>query len=171
MCLLVNTSVHTPIECDSPFPYHQALTATESILVTKMLEYGEFSGWFTPYKYTLVNFRSGKTTMKPHNCSPFQEKVRVFYNAHGDDTTDIAYGIHAFFSKSVVEKEMVYYGRQQWNIHPFKAIIPKGAKYYVGAEGDIVSDKLIVFENDAAYEKYLSTHKRQPVTLNHPYIG
>ena len=36
----------------------------------------------------------------------------------------------------------------------FPAIIPKGSKYYIGNNKDIVSTNLIVFENEFRYEEY-----------------
>ena len=48
-----------------------------------------------------------------------------------------------------------------WTFKKFFAVIPAGSKFFVGKEddGDIVSNKLIIFESEDAYEEYCENHE------------
>ena len=52
---------------------------------------------------------------------------------------DIHAGIHAYLNI-----DNIFIGHDC--IHFFKAIIPKGAHYFIGREDDIVADKMIIFD-------------------------
>jgi len=170
MCLTVSDIIHEPVQNTAGFYYRHAITADKPILVTKFLECRRFNGgWMTPFQYHQVRFHNGVTTIKPKAGHPFDERVSAWRTFRGDwCPTDISYGIHSFYHKDQVEREMRHYHKETWDISPFKAIIPKGAKYYIGTDGDTVSNSLVVFENDKAYERYITRHG-EPITIDTYY--
>ena len=53
-------------------------------------------------------------------------------------------GYHAWAEKSTAKRACSY--RDDENV--FVAVIPQGAKYFVGTEGDIVSERLIMLNKE-----------------------
>ena len=47
----------------------------------------------------------------------------------------------------------MYYVSGPHELH--KCIIPKGTNYFVGRNGDVVSEKLLIFEKDCDFLEYL----------------
>jgi len=64
----------------------------------------------------------------------------------------VSKGIHAFRKKSKARGILCYYLYDYGQI--YDAIIPKGQKYYIGKDLDIVSDAMLIFTNEIAYKRY-----------------
>lgn len=78
----------------------------------------------------------------------------VFYNCFGNTVTVINEGLHSCRTLETAERL-----RKENKKHSIcTAIIPKGSKLYYGVDGDVVSNKLIIFENNEAMNKWLSEH-------------
>lgn len=116
-------------------PIHKnALIATEDIRCYKWL-IKRSSFLPTPFKDELIVFKNGIA---------IQETDDFSYGAFGD----ICKGIHSFqkrFNRII--------GRNYYSI------IPKGTQYYIGDANDLVSLKLIIFENKFRYWIYKIFHK------------
>ena len=159
MCLTISNTVHEPVKNEAGFYRYHATTADKPIAVTKFLEKTFSGGWMTPYQYHRVTFRNGATTIKPTKGRPFEHTRTAWRSYRGDwCPVDVEHGIHAYYHEDAVQREIKHYAAETWDIHPFKAVIPKGAKYFIGLDGDIVSDSVKVFENDKAYERYIAKH-------------
>ena len=118
MCLIIDSTKHKKL-----FGFYLPKIAKKDIPVYKEL-YHCCSGQIeTPYQEYPVLFHEKKAVLKS------------IFTRHGGS---IYKGIHAY------RKEIS--GLLNWKIH--KAIIPKGSLYYIGMHLDIVSTKLIIFEND-----------------------
>ena len=64
----------------------------------------------------------------------------------------IRVGFHLYDNIRDAETSYVFYHGGE---HIKPAIIPKGAEYCIGDDGDIVANKIIVFENEDQRKKYL----------------
>ena len=159
MCLYVDTNKHLANNSFVP------KIAETDILVYKLLCLCSNEEFITPYQGYPISFEKGKfvypkTEIGKINCEFFT----------------IDEGIHSYFSKSAIEHilDIRYSHIDSKNLIVFEneneivynkydsihyAIIPKGSKYFIGIDGDIVSNNLIVFENEIVYNKYESTHK------------
>ena len=118
MCLVIDPTKHKKL-----FGFYLPKIAWKDIPVYKELHHS-CSGWIkTPWRNYPVTFHENKAVLK----STFTQ----YYD-------EIHEGIHAY------RKEISTL--RNCKIH--KAIIPKGSLYYIGIRNDIVSTKLIIFEND-----------------------
>ena len=84
--------------------------------------------WMTPYKCYNVKFKDGHCILRA-KISPI--KINPYKDVIGK-------GIHSFLSKDV----------NGLGGYRFNAIIPKGTRYYIGDCGDMVSEKLIIYEDN-----------------------
>lgn len=119
----------------------EPLIAQEDIKCFKILR--EESGqWITPYRDYPIKFNIELTS--EDNEKDTLLKVFGFYQV------DKGY-FHSCNSKESAIKYMqdikITYTRRKYKCPPltaFKAIIPKGSKYYIGAGEDLCSNKLII---------------------------
>lgn len=164
MCLTININAH-----EKKDGYYHAIVAKNPILTQKAIEF-KWQCMTTPFQYEPVKFKDGIFIMKPRKAWPFEAQKYGTIDKSGQDDTQIKYGIHSYYDEYAADGEMEYARQHYWDFKLFKAIIPPRAKYYVGREGDIVSSKLIVFETDEAYEKYVAEHypKKKVITLDYP---
>lgn len=143
MCLYIENAVHTETmkyrNQDIPKP----LVADKDILCFKHLRKNVYHYYYTPYQLKTVEFNKNGVAELVSNVK--SEKLPFTMNKSLLSLGFIiTKGIHSFSFK-----KHPYYGTLC-----FKAIIPQGALYYVGNNKDLVSSKLIIFEDDDAYEKY-----------------
>ena len=150
MCLLVSDKSVTP------------LTATKPIKVYKVLTSASKDKWITPVMGKKVRFVFGKCNMGNNLMRGivyysdfgyyhvYWEKGELSVNFDslfesidvrelGIKDVCVHQGIHAYTDKSSLllnEKNAV-----------FEAVIPKGAHYFIGAENEIVADKMIIYKN------------------------
>ena len=147
MCLTINRAIHALTK----YGEFKAFTAKTDIAVDKLLEENGavIDGLSTPYQYLPIKFRKGRVTLE----------ARGF--ASVTTAAEVAIGIHAFCSRKATEHELDYARSYGWVFKKFFAVIPAGSKFFVGREidGDIVSNKLIIFESEDAYEEYCENHE------------
>ena len=133
MCLTVNKKIHTNFK---------PLVAKYDIQVIKLLccHLNETVEYVTPYFFKIVNFKNGKCMLKTHKFTveflknPLQQKVYDMI---------ISEGIHSMTSIAPQALLSQHY-----------AIIPKGTKFFIGTDCDIVSKKLIIFQSQSDYFSY-----------------
>ena len=154
MCLNIKTRWH---KTDNPSIF-MALKAEKPIVAHKLLEMQD-GILATPYQYLPIEFRSGKKTVKGQG---FEKKNTSIVNG----MYKIPYvrcGVHAFSDKKSAKAAIANACGMGWDFLNYRAVIPAGSYFFIGCEGDIVSDKLIIFENEDAYNKYAEAN--EPCTL------
>lgn len=132
MCLIVNEHCHKETINRNGIEIPKPLKADTNLKVKKMLVYlgfGDGGNYITPFQNKLICFNEDgicylESDLKKKKKFPFNFK----YNC-----ATITNGIHSY---TCSVKNFCHY-----------AIIPKGAKYYVGCNSDVVSDRLLIFEN------------------------
>ena len=121
MCLAIDKGFHKN---------NEPLIAERNIRVYKCLDMDQF-GITTPFMYYPIEFdEEGK-------CILISKKLELT----SQDT--IREGIHACRTKKAAE--FICFMFPEAGTTTFKAIIPKGTKYFIGNNGDIVSEKIIIY--------------------------
>lgn len=134
------------------FPKEQIKIAKKPIIVFKIIGkeekyfFGIIKRWHSPMYESEVPRKYGKILS---GCKNLDIKRDV----HGDDFIDIGY--HTYNSQLTAKESFVYIESRQ--IKP--GLIPQGAEYCEGESGDIVSNQLILFEDDRKLEKYVLNNK------------
>ena len=121
--------------------------AKVDIFVYKCLDYfyGNFcTPYCTPFYFFPIFFENGEYVLKVKNFT---------YNKSSNNKR-VEEGIHSYYNKSAAQK------LEKDGIEKHYAIIPKGAKYYIGNNGDVVSTELIVFETEEHYKKYVEKSEK-----------
>ena len=120
MCLSINKKFHKN---------NKPLKAEKDIRVYKCLDI-QF-GITTPFMYHPIKFdEEGKCILTSGELKPTSE-----------DT--INKGIHAYRTKNDAIITCLMF--PETGTTAFKATIPKGTKYFIGNNGDIVSEKMIIY--------------------------
>ena len=163
MCLSVNLNFHK-VKNDKPI----ALVAKQSILVYKILEVKN-NHYRTPYMNKAVNF-DDEYGMFFYKTTRFSiDRVLPFYNQGREHREyNVSRGIHSYIDLAKANCA------NDWirdcclnaipNIH--YAIIPKGSKFYIGSDCDIVSSNLVVFENEAKYNENKEYFGDEPIEFS-----
>ena len=165
MCLSVNLNYHK-VKNDKPI----ALVAKQSILVYKVLEVkGNY--YRTPYMIKTVNF-DDEYGMFFYKTTRFGiDRVRFFDQGREYREYNVSKGIHSHIDFDKANRDINYL-KQFFNLYLCSApnihyaIIPKGSKFYIGAEGDIVSSNLVVFENEAKYNENKEYFGDEPIEFS-----
>ena len=138
MCLTIKDTFHKK---------GKPLVAERSILVYKMLE--RYAGkkynslYHTPYMGTPINFCDEGDNMYFYKTTRLQK-----------DSIYINKGIHSFSDKKTAIDEVNMYNEGElYRMSMHYAVIPKGSKFYIGDDGDIVSTNLVVFKRKKDYDK------------------
>lgn len=121
-------------------------TAKEDIVVYKLLLY-KFSRLITPFHCKEINFHNNKCILTANFTKRFSALHRGYI---------VEQGIHAFRCKETAEKELIHCPYPKI----LEAIIPTGTRYYIGKDGDIVSEKLIIFRNETALAEYQKKQRK-----------
>lgn len=122
------------------------LKAETDLLVYKCLDSSNGENgveYCTPYQYLPITFNDGVCNMK----SKLEGKSNYVHIQHID------IGIHSFFDKFSADATAMQFHKQD-GTKVFYAIIPKGAEYFFGCDGDIVSNKLVIFKYKKGYTAY-----------------
>ena len=123
--------------------------AKANILVYKCLD--ECRGnYCTPYQYFPVYFEEGKCVLKVKHFT-YRNVINSNYIVN---EIRVEGGIHSFY-KEWAALRVVNDFHEKDGTDKHYAIIPKGANYYIGVEGDVVSTELIVFETKKDYNNYV----------------
>ena len=152
MCLSVNLDFHK-VKNDKPI----ALVAKQSILVYKMLEIKN-KHYRTPYMSKAVNFDNEYGMF-------FYKTTKFSIDRDDQHHYDVLRGIHScidFDKANCISGYFKIFGVS--NIH--YAIIPKGSKFYIGSDCDIVSSNLVVFENEAKYNENKEYFGDEPIEFS-----
>lgn len=162
MCLSVNLDFHK-VKNNKPI----ALVAKQSILVYKLLEVKN-KHYYTPYMIKSINF-DDEYGMFFYKTTRFGINRTYSYKRYH---YDVSRGIHSYVDlvKANCTKDWI----QVYcclnvipNIH--YAIIPKGSKFYVGSNCDIVSSNLVVLENEAKYNENKEYFGDEPIEFSEYY--
>lgn len=163
MCLSVNLGFHK-VKNNKPI----ALVAKQSILVYKVLEVKN-KHYYTPYMLKFANF-DDEYGMFFYKTTRFSiDRVRFFDQGREYREYLVARGIHSHIDLAKANCTISYLKilcdlNAIPNIH--YAIIPKGSKFYIGTEGDIVSSNLVVFENEAKYNENKEYFGDEPIEFS-----
>lgn len=118
--------------------------AVNDILVYKCLDYDSDS-YSTPFQYFPIYFtENGRYWMS----------VKNFTYSHEGNYKNVEQGIHAYYDKEMADDTSESFV-DSCGTETHYAIIPKGAKYYIGNKGDVVTTTLIIFETEKDYENYI----------------
>ena len=122
--------------------YSKPLVADKDIIVYKTLDHrNPFTGekvLRTPYQFFPINFIDGKCVLDGNlECKP-DEWVYV--------------GFHSYVDEKQANMDCIEFPLTKMTKH--WGIIPKGSKYFLGNDGDVVSNKLIIFETRKHFREY-----------------
>ena len=110
--------------------------AEKDIVVYKVLDHNMGS----PYYGLLYPLNEKRTSILKRYDWKWEEKGYKIY--------DVEEGLHAFTKRLAAYVKQYYLNQPDRNnlatYSVYKAIIPKGSKYYIGLDNDIASDALIV---------------------------
>ena len=148
MCLVINEYIH-----DEQMRYRdftklpKPFITQKDIHCLKVLEFSRL-GWFTPFKNVNVLFNNGVATLEveqskkkiPLGVGYYEETKQYVVNE----------GVHCMFQKHAA------YNQLRWVY--LNAIIPKGTMIYFGIFGDIVAEKMIIFEKKEQYFSYTQSN-------------
>lgn len=138
MCLIISKVYHKKDKSNMI----KCLVAQEDILVYKRLDCtnGEYC---TPFQYMPIIFTKGKYAYNKVNMP----KSKYYWN----DTIKV--GIHAYTTKNaaITISNAFYYNSGTSMRY---AIIPKGSKFYIGTDEDIVSNNLIVYREKRCFDRH-----------------
>lgn len=128
------------------------LTAKTDLLVFKCLDV-DGSRYCTPFRYYPIFFDGGVCRLNNVDKTLTLEKELC----DGTLINVINFGVHAFYKKR--EADWTASQFPSCGTKTFYAVIPKGCKYYLGINFDIVSTEMIIFRSKRAYDKYAKEHE------------
>ena len=155
MCLSVNLNYHK-VQDNQPI----ALVAKQSLLVYKVLSSTDGVHYNTPFQYKSINFddKNGMFFYETTKFSIFEDldyDYNVTCGIHSFIDIDVANCVKKFFKKRSIIRISICY-----------AIIPKGSKFYIGVDGDVVSNDLVVFESKTKYNKNKEYFGDEPIEFS-----
>ena len=126
--------------------------AKNNIIVYKALDAKKYDGTkctcikctCTPYMYLSIVFFEGKCILKEPNMEINGEYIYK--------------GLHSYTTEERCKKTCDEF-HDETGTRKFWAVIPKGSKYFIGKDKDIVSDNLIIFKNREEFRKYKKENK------------
>lgn len=128
--------------------------AKADILVYKCLDEC-IERYCTPFRYFPVYFEKGKCVLNVKHFT-YRKYRKVINSNYIVNEFRVEGGIHSFRNEwGALKLVKDFHEKDGTNKH--YAIIPKGANYYIGDKGDVVSTELIVFETKKDYKEYVKT--------------
>lgn len=124
-----------------------AWTAERPILVYKILIDSGFFTKLTPFMDFKIKFKLGRSQ---EYVSNFGKSV---YKSSSETIIEINEGLHAMCNKCIAKVVSNNLSCRNIKTKVYYAVIPKGAKYYVGTNHDIVSDRQIIFRTERAFKR------------------
>lgn len=122
----------------------QAFVAQKPILVYKWLRYADKTGGIAPYQGTRWYFG-------------VEKRISNFTYGWSSRRTVVNAGLHAFFTKDAIR----CYGKV------FPAVIPVGAHFFIGKDGEIVSNALTVYRTEKKMLDAFGVDKLGPTIHRH----
>ena len=138
MCLIISKVYHK----EDSNRNVKCFVAKEDILVYKCLDCND-GEYCTPFQHMPIVFTKGKYAYNKVNMP----KSKCEWN----DT--IGVGIHSYRAKdkAIALSKSFYWGNGT-SMH--YAVIPKGSNFYIGNNGDIVSNNLIVYREKRCFDRH-----------------
>lgn len=134
MCLVVDKKLH---------PTGESLTASENIVVGKILAISYTGRYLTPYRFKEVRFHNDECKLKKVSLGVKTEYFMETFASSPKLVFEVEEGYHAYTSLPIARNFVRHSANgNTWKI--FEAYIPKGAEYYVGVAGDIVSSEMVI---------------------------
>ena len=140
MCLIISKVYHKEdnnrnVKC---------FVAKEDILAYKCLDYKN-GKYYTPFQYMHIVFTKGKyiytnVYMKKKTFCKMDEGGYVWSGIHAYRTMSRAFAVSSFYE---FDGTYMHY-----------AVIPKGSNFYIGNNGDIVSNNLIVYREKRCFDRH-----------------
>lgn len=124
MCLTIDKYFYAGEGNGRPVPF----TAEEDITVFKVLSFRKEGGVYTPYQGMPVTFDDNGV---------FDYSAEFEWD---DEENGISCGCHAFYNAF----QALMLVLTCINLYTYKAVIPKGSKFFVGENGSVVSNRLII---------------------------
>jgi len=121
--------------------------AKNNIIVYKALDAKKYDGTkctCTPYMYLPIVFFEGKCVMNEPNMEINGEYIYK--------------GLHSYTTEKRCKITCDEF-HHETGTRKFWAVIPKGSRFFVGNEHEIVSDNLIIFKNREEFRKYKKENK------------
>ena len=94
------------------------------------LNFGAMDKFKTPYQGTLVDFGGGNTFLLKADAFPSEKS----------DKEEVNNGIHAYQTLEIAQAQISYSSKT----YVFRATIPAGTPFYVGYDGDVVAEELVI---------------------------
>ena len=141
MCLVTSTFYHKKdnnrnVKC---------FVAKEDILVYKCLDC-EDGVYCTPFRYMPIVFTKGKYV---YNKVKMSQKIGCGIR----ENAVVSKGIHAFSTRgNAIKLVKFFYDVNGTSMH--YAVIPKGSNFYLGSQGDVVSNNLIVYREKRCFDRH-----------------
>lgn len=140
MCLITSNYYHKKDKNSNV----KCFVAEEDILVYKCLDCKD-GAFCTPFQYMPITFKRGKYI---YTKVYMKEKAYCGMNEYGY----VYSGIHAYRAKiKAYAVSKSFYDFDGTYMH--YAVIPKGSKFYLGNDDDIVSNNLIVYRDKKYFDK------------------
>lgn len=136
MCLTINKKFHKSCFVLKPKPF----IAKSNILVYKLLEYKD-GRYKTPYQKAPIWFSGGK-------WEGWQTMFGMSYCAVSGFNWEVDEGFHSYWTEAAIS-DIQKAGREI-----FYAVIPEGSNYYIGTDGDVVSDRLVILNHEYNGKEY-----------------
>ena len=144
MCLFVDKKYRKTAVNDSGYVEYsmpEPLVAEEDIHIFKVLHVRPNARVETPYTLYPVKFD------KKNRCI-LEAELNPQWFARG--VTVVREGIHGYVNRFAADKEALILNRGTSMTCPtsvYQAIIPRGTKYYIGDNEDIVAEKMVIIKN------------------------
>ena len=127
--------------------YSKPFVAEKDIIVYKALDHRDSltrkKTLCTPFRYHPISFTDGKCVMAG--------------NLECENKICVNIGFHSYVNEKEVKR--VCEGFPETKMTKHWAIIPKDSKYFLGEDGYIVSNKLIIFKTREDFREYRRNQK------------
>lgn len=144
MCLCIQKFFHPYDEKDG---VRKPIVAKENILVFKVIT-DLTTTYHTPYQFFVIHFKNGVYKYKTTRMQAGKLQAGEFDTQGVYIPNCVTKGIHSWIDEKRAERSAENYS----NDRVFYCVIPKGAKFYIGDNFDVVSNKLIVYEHKSYYD-------------------
>lgn len=132
--------------------------ASGDIAVYKIVTHCNMSQYESAYRCTREHYNKCVEARDDSvNEFPVIGKLKVRDAANG---REIHAGLHAYLEhgRAMIALSMVgMVGLRGFGLRVCRAVIPKGAEYCLGDDGDIVATRMIVFNTENEYTEYTKT--------------
>lgn len=136
MCLLTSRFYHKKDENN----VIKCFVVQEDILVYKCLDCDD-GEYYTPFKFMPIVFTKGKYVYNEVNMCE-----TAYCGKYAN--TGISVGIHTYSTKAIAMASKLHDSKLHY------AVISKGSNFYIGIDGDVVSNNLIVYREKRCFDRH-----------------